>query len=186
LGFFKGKIINRSSVALLVIETTTNDGVQGKPPAVVHTLSPGKKSPITIDADGFKRADSKAVQGHKSWWKIKSLSTADVFDDGSDLTVFVIWKTAVKENEFGEYEIDDDKNWGDPIVDVVSIIKNRKNQTTGYILQDGTKLTRSQAVKQAERGALDNVFVYKSMNKTKFLRSRRDSVAMNNLRVETV
>jgi hypothetical protein len=181
--FFKGKVINRSTIDLLVVETTTNHGKLGKPPATVHTLGAGLKTPKNIDADGFKRADNKPINGHLDWWKIRSFSRADVYDDGSDLRVHVIWKKAVKDNEFGAYELDKSLNWGEPIKDVVSIIKNKLNQTTGYILNDGSTLSLTEAVGLAEGGDLDNVYVFKSKNGIKYLRTLPDSNPLNNLRV---
>jgi hypothetical protein len=183
MGFFEGKIVNRSSAELLVIETTTNEGRAGKPPSVVHKLGSNRKTPKGIDADGFKRFDKKPIQGHLDWWKIRSFSRADIFDAGSYLRIDVIWKKAVKDNEIGAYEFDDNPAWCDTIKDVASIIKNKKNLTTGYVLKDGSNLSLDEAICLAEKGDLDNVYVFCSKNGTKYLRSLPDSSPLNNLRV---
>ncbi len=181
---FKGEILNRSSVPLYVIDTTTNEGVSGKPPAVIHILAPGRKTPKGIDADGFKRVEGKPIQGHTSWWKIRSISTAVIRDEGSDLKSSAILESKVKEDEFGPYEIDSNPGWGEPITDVTSVIKNKKNQTIGYALQNGDRLSLAEAVALAHQGKLDNVYVFKSSKGAEFLRSRPDAEPLNNLKVE--
>ncbi len=183
---FKGQILNRSSVALYVIETTANEGTTGKPPAVVHILAPGRKSPKNIDADGLKRVDGKPIRGHSSWWKIRSYSTAEVFDDGTDLEISAFGETAVKDDEFSAYEMDNSPDWGEPIVDVAAIIKNKKKQTIGYVLKNGERLTLSQALELARNGTLDNVYIFTSPKGNEFLRSKPDSATLNNLRTEQV
>ena len=65
-----------------VLETDT---IPGK--AVAHILSPGMKSPPQVDADAFRRVDDKPIEGHGSWWKFYDVSTAEIFDKGSDVEV---------------------------------------------------------------------------------------------------
>lgn len=94
---FKGRVRNHSSKQIWVIENTSSNGHP-----VAHILKPGMKSPDKIDADGFKRVDGKSIDGHKNWWKITDVSTADIFDWGQGLAIAVIYKTSVHENHFGK------------------------------------------------------------------------------------
>jgi hypothetical protein len=181
-----GKIINRSSVELFVIETTTFKGVAGKPPALVHRLAPGMKSPKDIDADGFKRVDGKAIEGHLFWWKIRDFNIAEISGNGDGLTVSAIFRTAVKDDKFGTYETDNSPNWGEPIRDVAMILKDKKRRTIGYLLENGTELEVREAVDLASQGELDNVTVMTARSGYRFLRSKPDSTTDNNLPVQIV
>ena len=57
---------------------------------IAHKLEPNKKTPFGIDADGFKRVDGKPIDGHKYWWKITSISTAEIYDRNGGLEIDVI------------------------------------------------------------------------------------------------
>src|SRR5688572_26054502 len=88
----KGHVKNFSSKPVWVLETDSG-------PAIAHTLKPMFKSPPNIDADAFKRADGKSIDGHKDWWKIYD-SNAELFDRGKDIRVSIIAKSAVGDDEF--------------------------------------------------------------------------------------
>lgn len=99
-----GKVKNHSSKIVWVVETTTN---HPHGPPIAHKLEPKTKSPLKIDADGFKRFDGKPIDGHSAWWKIWDYLTADLYDKGTDgLAVDVTIKLKVKENHFGEVTYD--------------------------------------------------------------------------------
>lgn len=74
MGFIKGSVCNHSSKTLWVVETDSG-------PAKAHKLGPNMKSPSNIDADGIKTVDGTSINGHTSWWKIRSIANADVYDD---------------------------------------------------------------------------------------------------------
>lgn len=155
--FVNGKVVNHSSKWLWIIETTTNDGRRNKPAAVAHKLGPNKKTPNNIDADGFKRADGKPIEGHNSWWKIRDFVTADVYDKGlDDLRIAVIYKAAVEEGKFGF------PYWGVALKNVTSILKNKKGRTIGYLIDGKRRVSAIEAVKLARQGELDNVVVVKT------------------------
>ena len=100
----KGQIISHSEKALLVIE---ND--LGSP--VAHILGPKRKSPKRIDADGFKRADGKAILLQKGWWKITDVSSADIWQIGEDFLIPVSLTVPVPDDHFGSYNLDESSNW---------------------------------------------------------------------------
>ncbi len=103
-----GQVKNGSSRVLWVVETDTG-------PAIAHKLLPGRKSPSSVDADGFKAVDGTSIDGHTSWVKIRDLSTADVADSGRQLTRGCILCFNVGENEFGQVRFDQADGWGEPM-----------------------------------------------------------------------
>ena len=100
-----GQVRNHSSKKLWVVETDSG-------PARAHKLLPGRQSPSNVDADGFKAVDGTKIDGHGSWVKILDLSTADVADDGAELTRGCVLCTNVGENEFGPVEFLEGEGWG--------------------------------------------------------------------------
>lgn len=139
------------------------------------------KTPSDIDADGFKRVDGKAIDGHKDWWKIRSVFTAEIKDAGDDLEVKVILKSAVPNEEFGKpYEVDESSAWGEPIIDVTGIYKTKHGETIGYEIAGRGKVAKGEAVLMAKQGLLDNVVVVQRGLNT-FLRTRPDGEPWNNL-----
>jgi hypothetical protein len=177
-----GKVVNHSSKWLLVIETTTNEGKKNKPPAVIRQLGPKKKTPANIDADGFKRLDGKSIDGHKEWWKIRSFSTADIYDRDDDLRICVLYKIKVPNKEFGDAEIDNSKNWGEDLKYAFSIIKCKSGKTVGYNIEGYGKVDVAQALKLAKEGKIDNVIVVARAT-TPHLRTKPDGEKWNNLTV---
>ena len=123
----KGKVINFSDTTLWVIETTTN---HPHGPPIAHKLHGKRKSPQNIDADGFKRFDGKPIENHNSWWKIRDFSTADVYQNGNDLRVVVLYKMKVPDDHFGSYKIDKDENWGEELRLVTAIYKSKGERKT--------------------------------------------------------
>ena len=103
-----GQVNNHSSKYLWVVETDS-----GK--AVAHKLAPQRRSPPGVDADGFKAVDGTPINGHTSWIKIVNVSTANVKDDGDELTrgCILCWK--VDESEFGQVTYDFSEVWGEPL-----------------------------------------------------------------------
>ncbi len=175
-----GKIVNHSNIWLLVIETTTNKGKKGKPPAVIHKLGPKRKTPPNIDADGFKRSDGKPIDGHKEWWKIRDFSTADVYSVDGDLRICVLYKMKVPNSKFGDADMDNLDNWGEPLKYVTHIIKNKKGKTIAYEVEGYGRIDSPQAIALAETGVIDNVVVVKR-GKTQYLRTKPDAEKWNNL-----
>jgi hypothetical protein len=90
----KGSVKNHSSKTIWVVESTTNDP---HGPAIAHQLTPHRKSPQNIDADGFKRVDGIPIYGHSSWWKLYDYTTADVHDHGDSLSVSISIVQSVSE-----------------------------------------------------------------------------------------
>lgn len=103
-----GQVKNHSSKTLWVVETDTGH-------AIAHKLAPGWQSRIAVDADGFRAVDGTPVDGHTSWVKINNFSTADVSDQGSQLTRGCVICWNVQDNEFGDVTFDQSSSWGEPI-----------------------------------------------------------------------
>lgn len=103
-----GKVNNRSSHELWVVETDTG-------PAIAHVLAPGRASPPGIDADGFKARAGIPTDGHRSWVKVTSISTADVTDRDAELTRGCIACYDVGDDEFGPVKYDTTPGWGVPL-----------------------------------------------------------------------
>lgn len=103
-----GQVKNHSAKDLWVVETDSG-------PAIAHKLEPGRQSPSSVDADGFKSIDGTAIDGHTSWVKILNWSTADVANEGQQLTRGCILCSSVGENQFGQVTYDQSSNWGEPI-----------------------------------------------------------------------
>lgn len=103
-----GQVRNHSSKELWVVETDTG-------PAIAHKLAPGRQSKAAVDADGFKAVDGTLVDGHNSWVKIVNFSTADVANQGAQLTRGCFLCSNVGDNEFGNVTYDQSAGWGEPI-----------------------------------------------------------------------
>jgi len=103
-----GRVRNHSSKTLWVVETDTG-------PAVAHKLAPGRQSPGSVDADGFRAVDGTPVDAHTSWVKLIDLSTADVADSGDQLTRGCVLCGNVGDNQFGTVTYNDADEWGEPI-----------------------------------------------------------------------
>jgi hypothetical protein len=103
-----GKVINRSSKVLWVVETDTGR-------ASAHKLYPGKKSPRGVDADGVRSVDDFPISGHISWWKVIDISTAEIENGNSELIIDCLTCRKVDKNEFGDIQYDQSDNWGEPI-----------------------------------------------------------------------
>jgi hypothetical protein len=103
-----GRVKNNSTKVLWVVETET-----GKP--IAHKLAPGRRSPKGLDADGLRAVDGTPVDGHTSWIKVYDTATADVADNGKQLTAGCILCIRVGESEFGIVVFDNSDGWGEPI-----------------------------------------------------------------------
>lgn len=164
----KGSVWNHSSKTLWVIETTTN---HPNGPALAHLLKPGRKSPIKIDADGFKRADNIQISGHKYWWKIGDLFTTDVFDAGKGLFIAVTYKSKVKEDHFGAVSYLENEDWGEPINYIVGVKCNKKGVVEKYNISNIGWVSKSEGVRLAHKGMVDLVVVVEPSNSAPYLRS---------------
>lgn len=164
----KGSVRNHSSKELWVIETTTN---HPNGPALAHLLKPGKKSPLKIDADGFKRVDNVQIGGHKYWWKIGDLCTADIFDAGKGLFVAVSYKSKVKEDHFGSVVYIENEDWAVPINYIVAVKCNKKGVVEKYNISNIGWVSKHEGIKLARKGMVDLVVVVESSKSTPFLRS---------------
>jgi hypothetical protein len=175
MSFFKGTIRNYSSKTLWVVETDSG-------PAKAHKLSPNMKSPSTVDADGVKTVDGSPIDGHTSWWKIRDISTADIYDNNqnSKLTIKASFKSRVKENEFGSVEYKQESGWGEKISKVVSVHKNTKGIITEFLIDNGIGwINKNKAVELAKKGQIIAVVV-NPKNSDSYIRSRPDSTKKNN------
>jgi hypothetical protein len=104
----KGQVKNHSSRTLWVVETDTGH-------AIAHKLTPGRQSPRSVDADGFRAVDGTPIDGHRSWVKLINFSTADVADKDGQLTRGCILCDSVADNQFGDITYNDADGWGEPI-----------------------------------------------------------------------
>lgn len=103
-----GLVRNYSRKSLWVIETDSG-------PARAHLLHPGQQSPAGVDADGVKAVDGTPISGHRSWWKLPSVSTADINQSGTGLTINCWLGSKVADNEFGAVTFDRSPGWGVPL-----------------------------------------------------------------------
>ncbi len=106
----RGVVRNDSTHMLWVVDTDT--GV-----AVAHLLAPGRKSPLTLDADGVRSAEKLPIDEHSSWWKARDVSVAVIHDQDGSLTLSCIACSAVHEDEFGPVRYDRTPGWGEPTHD---------------------------------------------------------------------
>lgn len=174
----KGQVKNFSSLSLWVLETETG-------PPIAHRLLPMMKSPNSIDADAFRRTDNKAIEGHKSWWKIYDFSTAEIFDEKNSVRVSSITKTRVNDKEFGDTLIVyDESSWGVPVKLITDVRRNKKKEITRYHVTGLGWLSPLEALSLVCHGEIDNgrpVFPKKGKP---FIRTRRDQELLNNLEVK--
>ena len=175
MGLFNGSIRNHSSKILWVLETDSG-------PAKAHKLAPNMKSASTIDADGVKTVDGTLIDGHSSWWKIRDISTADIYDGNQNgqLTIKAKFKSRVKENQFGEVEYLPDSGWGEKINNVVSVRKNTKGSITEFRVNNGIGwISKTEAVEFAKKGLIMAIVV-NPKNSDSYIRSKPDNTKKNN------
>lgn len=169
----KGRVLNHSSKTLLVIE---NDS--GKP--IAHLLGPKKKSPEDLDVDGFKRADGASILGHKGWWKIIDISSADIWQIGEDFIIPVSLIFPVSDSHFGKYTTSSG-DWGEEMAYVTGRVQNKKGKVVGYMAEGFGKISKAQGIRLTKAGRLDNVVIAENRNGTVFLRTKKNMTAMDNL-----
>jgi len=175
---WKASVRNYSNKVLWVVETTTKTkGFQ----AVAHKLKPGMKSPRNIDADGFKRVDGGAIEGHKEWWNIRDLFQAYIYSYGRSVKAIVLlYKKAVSLHEFGEkVYYDKSDNWGDKIIHIVDVKRNKDRKIESYFIEGKGWVTKNRAITLAINGDIDNVVIVEGKNGI-YLRSRPDKKNNNN------
>lgn len=173
---FKGHVKNYSSKAVWVLETDSG-------PPVAHLLKPMTKSPAMTDADAFKRVDRGLIDGHKDWWKIYD-SSAEIFDDGKDMRVSVITKTAVNDKKFAKDPgtIKYDKSdWGVPIKLVTDVQRDKKKRVIAYLISGLGWVDSKQMLAMACRHEVDNARPVFPKGSDPFVRTRRDQELFNNL-----
>jgi len=168
-----GQILNHSTKVLLVIE---NDS--GKP--IAHLLGPKRKSPASVDADGFRRLDGKPILLHKGWWKVPDSFRADIFELGADFLMPVSVMVPVGDKHFGEYQISEDKNWGEKLTYVTAAIKNKRRKTVAYVVEHKKQISVPEAIRLTQSGRLDNSVVVKRGGKS-FLRTKKNMRIDDNL-----
>lgn len=172
-----GKVKNHSSKDIWVIETTTN---HPHGPPIAHKLLSKTKSPIKIDADGFKRVDGKPIEKHSTWWKIWDYFTADLYDDGVDgIKVDVSIRIKVKENHFGRVVYDTHPGWGVPIREITKIERKRKDGITRYFVEDIGWVSKERAIAMTAKGQIDNAVLVTPKNGAPYLRSVPDKTRPN-------
>jgi hypothetical protein len=169
-----GQVKNFSSKKLWVIETDS-----GKP--IARWLQPGFKSPKEIDADGFKRVDKGAIEGHKNWWKIYDISTAEIYDKGDSLRVSAITKTAVDEHHFGKNPSYRNESWGSPIQLVLDVKRDKKKRIVAYHVSNIGWVDLEEALKMTCHHEIDNARPVFPASGQPYIRTRRDKELFNNL-----
>lgn len=167
-----GLILNHSSKTLLVIETDSDQ-------PTAHVLGPKRKSPASIDADGFKRQDRQTILGHKGWWKVPDFCRADIWEIGSNFLLPVSIMRPVKDNHFGSYQLDSSE-WGEDLAYVTARVLNKKKKVVGYIAEKYGRISKEKAIQLTKEGRLDNVVVAERGG-TIFLRTKRNMTEMDNL-----
>jgi hypothetical protein len=172
----KGQVKNFSSKKLWVIETDS-----GEP--IARGLEPGFKTPTKIDIDGFKRTDGKAIDGHKNWWKIYDVSTAEIYDRGSSLRVSAITKTAVEENKFGTPTYKNE-SWGAPIQLVLDVRRDKKRRIIAYNVSNVGWVAFEKALKMVCHHEIDNARPVFPVSGQPYIRTRRDNELSNNLSIK--
>ena len=170
----KGHVKNFSSKPLWVLET---ESVR----PIARVLSPGFKTPVDVDVDGFKRVDGGAIEGHKSWWKFYDLSTAEVFDQGSGLRVSVISKRAVPEKHFGDPVLYKEVKWGTPIQVISDVRRDKKKRIVSYYVSGKGWVGFEQAFQLTCHHQIDNARPVFPSDGTPYIRTRRDPSIFNNL-----
>jgi hypothetical protein len=170
----KGRVLNHSRKTLLVIE---NDS--GKP--IAHLLGPKRKTPSDIDADGFRRSDGATILGHKHWWKIIDISSADIWQIGSDFLIPVSLMLPVSDGHFGKYKVDNSEGWGEKMAYVTARIQNKRGKVIGYVAEGFGRISKTEAIRLVGAGKLDNVVVATSSKGTVFLRTKKNMDSMDNL-----
>ena len=170
----KGTVKNHSTKMLWIVENTST----GKP--IAHKLGPKRRSPPNIDADGFKRVDGKPIQKHTSWLKIYNYTTADIYDRGNGLIIYITVMKKIKENEFGNIKYDANPGWGIPLRNIVGVKKNKKGIIQKYFVEKVGWISKTQAVNMANKGSIDNAVIAISRNGNIYLRSKPDNTLSNN------
>ncbi|MBI2602548.1 MAG: DUF3892 domain-containing protein [Deltaproteobacteria bacterium] len=170
----RGQVINHSRKKLLVIETDS-----GK--AIVHVLGPKRKSPPDVDADGFKRADGETIFLHKHWWKIWSGFHVNVYQFSDNLLLPVSLMRPVADYHFGDYTTDKASNWGVELSYVTGVIRGKNRKIVAYHTDKFGKVSKSEGIKLARKGAFDNVDIVRHKNGSYFLRSKRNKTKDDNL-----
>lgn len=170
----KGRIINHSSQELLILETDSG-------PAIVHRLGPKRKSPENVDTDAFRRSDGNPILLHSSWWKVPNHCTANIYQIGDGLLIPVSVMVPVPDKHFGNYEIREDREWGEKLSYLTDILKDKKGKTIGYAVEGFGEVSIVEAVKLADEGKIDNVTVVKNRNGKVFLRTKKNTTSEDNL-----
>ncbi len=170
---WNGIIFNHSQMPHYVIETDTG-------PSLVHILGPKMKSPIGLDADGFKRVDGQSVLGHKDWWKIIPLVSVDIYQVGSDFLLPVSLIRPVPDQQFGNYKTIDNKNWGIPMAYITGVIRDRNNKVVNYITDKYGVVTREQGIELTNAGELDNVIAVNT-TRSSYLRAKPNIIITDNI-----
>lgn len=169
-----GQVKNFSSKKLWVIETDS-----GKP--IARWLEPGFKTPNEIDVDGFKRVDKRAIEGHKNWWKIYDVSTAEIYDRGDALRISAITRTAVGEYHFGENLSYLSESWGTPIRLVLDVKRDGKKKIVAYHVSNVGWVDFAMAFEMTCRHEIDNARPVFPASGQPYIRTRRDKELFNNL-----
>lgn len=104
----RGRIKNESPRPLWVVETDSGR-------AIAHKLAPGHASPAHVDADGVRSIDGAPIRGHKSWWKVRDVSSGTVRATDGALDIRCLICSEVQDDEFGSVRFDDSNGWGEPL-----------------------------------------------------------------------
>jgi hypothetical protein len=172
----KGQILNHSDIPLLVIENDSG-------PAVAHWLGPKMKSPNSVDADGFKRADGEAILTHRHWWKTPSLIIrfrTDIFQIGDNFLIPISAMVPVSDQQFGPYKVSNARNWGEPLAYVTEIFRDKDRRTIAYMADGFGRISKAKAIQLTRSGKLDNVVVVNGKSGP-FLRTKKNFKAEDNL-----
>lgn len=170
-----GQVKNYSNIPLWVVETDSSDH------PVARILSPGFKTPSSIDIDGFKRVDGKKIQGHKNWWKFYDFSTVEVYTDGRGLRVSAISTTPVSEKHFGRKNVEYiNALWEGPLTVIIDIKRNSNRRIVSYYVSGYGQLDFETTFKMTCYHEIDNARPVFPKNSEPYIRSKRDKQTLNN------
>jgi len=127
--------------------------------------------------------DGHPIDGHASWWKIYSGSTAEVFDQGDDVRVSVIVKTAVTDSEFSKAPIVYDRNtdWGLPVQLVTDVRRDKRGRIVEYHVSGVGWVDRGTFLAMTCHHEVDNARPVFPYGGRPYVRTRRDPELANNI-----
>jgi hypothetical protein len=171
----KGQVKNFSTIELWVVNTESG--------TTARKLLPGFRTPPKIDIDGFKRVDGVSISGHKGWWKIYDGSIAEISDGSKSLSISVIAKTAVSEEEFGKPKYVNEP-WGEQIRLIEDVRRNKQKRIIAYRVTGLGWVNAEEALRLTCHHEIANARPVFPRVGTPYIRTRRDLKLFNNISVK--